>query len=269
MDEHAIARFYHESLVRRALQIMHDTRARVAEREVVRCRFFSRIDRRERLCRAFLLQRLPADERKGCAHLTIVAFAFQVVAGHGQSYAVEAEPCEAAGFRKRQHVRAIVVADAQHNAIVGTTRLPIPIVRVDQHAIGSPFRLYDDRGASIRPALGQQSGAQRWPSSELQQFGARVHQHDVRYWKVRALGDPFHLLDMPGIEVGYYRQIEIDQFLKRDLAEPRSFHLGDIMCRATADFGRGALPIADAALTRLTPDFQKTACVCHPAQSPL
>src|SRR3546814_19124954 len=64
VNEHAIARFYHESLVRRAFEVVDDAGSGMAEREIVRRRLGGRIDGVEGERGIVLLKHLAPDQRE-------------------------------------------------------------------------------------------------------------------------------------------------------------------------------------------------------------
>src|SRR3546814_19237747 len=72
VNEHAIARFYHESLVRRAFEVVDDAGSGMAEREIVRRRLGGRIDGVEGERGIVLLKHLAPDTRERHADLRTV-----------------------------------------------------------------------------------------------------------------------------------------------------------------------------------------------------
>src|SRR3546814_17868382 len=84
VNEHAIARFYHESLVRRAFEVVDDAGSGMAEREIVRRRLGGRIDGVEGERGIVLLQHLAPDQHERHADLRLLARALHEVSAAGE-----------------------------------------------------------------------------------------------------------------------------------------------------------------------------------------
>src|SRR3546814_4323761 len=119
----AIGGFYHERLVGCAFEIVDDAGSRMAEREIVRRRFGGRIDGVEGERGIVLLQHLAPDQRERHADLRIIAFAFQIIAGDGNTRGVEAEERECAGLGKGEYVRDAVAPNEKTDAGCGEARI--------------------------------------------------------------------------------------------------------------------------------------------------
>ena len=126
----------------------------------------------------------------------VVAVALQGVGREADAGRVQARAREAARFGEGEDVGPVVAMDAQQHAGLGALGAPVPVLAVQQHAVGAGFGQGERRGAAVRHLLGFLLLARRG-----HHLGAGVHQHHGGERLVGALGDAAHLLDVGRIEL--------------------------------------------------------------------
>ncbi|GGG22987.1 hypothetical protein GCM10010964_08910 [Caldovatus sediminis] len=146
-----------------------------------------------------LLQRLAPQEGERDALGAVVAVALQVVRGEADAGGVEAGAREAAGLDEGEDVGAVLAAEAQHHAGPGAFGLPVPVLAVQQRAVGARLGQDDGAGAALGRGAGGGGGLRR-AAGELEHLGAAVDQDDVLEGDAGALGDAAHLGDVGGVE---------------------------------------------------------------------
>src|SRR5476651_2480523 len=146
------------------------------------------------------LQHLAPDEgQRHAGAALIVAIAFQRIGGQTDARRIEARAREATRFGEGEDVRPrlwpIVATDAQDDACLGALGAPVPVLAVQQHAVGAGLRQGEGRGAAVGEML-----LDLLLAGGRHHLGAGVHQHDAGERFVGAFGDPAHLLDIGRIE---------------------------------------------------------------------
>lgn len=168
------------------------------------------------------------------------------------------------GFGEGEDVRAVVATDMQHDRGVGAFRLPIPVLRIDQPAVGGGARHGDDGGAAVQVVLGAlEPGPQRRPFGELEDFGAGIQQHHALEIDVGALGDAAHLRHVIGVERLDDRQIGVRQFGHAGATETELFDLPGIMREPEMHPRFRRLAELAAAFPRRPGDLDQRECLGH------
>ena len=218
----------------------------VAHRHVVGAELGRREDRVHRVREIGALQHLAADEgQRHAGAALVVAIAFQRVGGEPDARRVQPRARQAARFGEGEDVGPVVAADAQHHAGLGALRPPVPVLSVQQHAVGAGLGQREGGGTAVGKVLFDVALARRGDH-----LRAGVHQHDRGEGFARALGNATHLLDVGGIELldgghhplgATFELLPVDAVLQQRLG----VHLG-----ATAQAIGRRLAMGAAALAR-------------------